>query len=104
MKMTIQLELTGFYSTQDALRRKEKQRKKERGSKKEKEKRKKGQEDKEKKETKIDGLAGQVHLLLKACGDELIAKRFQRKLLALICKEVSRFSKPLIYTFFSSAK
>ena len=73
MEMIIQLELTGSYSTQDALRRSKKQKKKERGSKKEKDKRKKGQEDKEKKETKIDGLAGQAHLLLKACGDEFIA-------------------------------
>ena len=92
MEMIIQLELTGSYSTQDALRRSKKQRKKGRGSKKEKEKRKKGQEDKEKKETKIDGLAGEVHLLLKECGDELIASRFQ----SLACTDVQGMEVPIL--------
>ena len=79
MRITIQLESTGSYSTHVAKIRNKKQKKKGKGSKKRKRgrnkqlRRKKMLRSKEKGKTKIDGLAGEALPLLKTCGDEILS-------------------------------
>ena len=94
IKITIQLELTGSYSIHAAKIRRKKQKKKGKGSKKRKRGRKKQLRrnnkliNKEIGVTKIDGLAGEALPLLKTCGDEILSLKFQRRKLALICKQL----------------
>ena len=94
IRITIQLESTGSYSTHAAKIRRKKQKKKGKGSKKRKRGRKKQLRrnnkliNKEIGVTKIDGLAGEALPLLKTCGDEILSLKFQRRKLALICKQL----------------